>query len=290
MKLTIGIPCYNEEGTIKKVLKNTILALKVCRVNGEIIVVNDGSTDKTADIVSEFLGKVPFLKLINKKRGGKASAINTILKQAKGELVLIQDGDIIFEKEIYLKVLHHFRNEQAGMVVGRGLTKTKSPCPFLTFANKTIDELQHLLSLDQVRAKKIPKVYGAFYIFRKSLVRSIPKLIDDGDYIAYLVNKQGYKVLYEPEAIFYTSFFQSLSNYFKRRVRIITGQRYHRRITGVPVPSGKFSNNLFLLIKFLKHKKFKVNWFYLFSLVILECIIRFWASIKTKLGYKPFKY
>ena len=89
--LTIKIADYND----KKIIKKTLDSLLIDEIEKlEIIVVNDGSTDKTKEIVEKYVSKYPnSIKIINKKNGGYGSTINTSIKLAKGKYFKQLDGD-----------------------------------------------------------------------------------------------------------------------------------------------------------------------------------------------------
>lgn len=97
MKLSIIIPSYNEDETILGII-DKVKEQHIGDVSKEIIVVNDGSTDKTEDL----LNKVRGIKLISyKKNSGKGFAIREGLKNATGDIVLIQDADLELSPEDY---------------------------------------------------------------------------------------------------------------------------------------------------------------------------------------------
>lgn len=91
--LTIIVPALNEERTIREVVER-LLALDA---NTQIIVVNDGSTDNTAQILDEYQDKIEIVT--NQKPSGKGAAIVTALPLAKGKLVAIQDADLEYAPE-----------------------------------------------------------------------------------------------------------------------------------------------------------------------------------------------
>lgn len=92
MRLSVVIPAYNEEGNLKKgVLKGVEKYLK--GKDYEVIIVDDGSTDETKEIVKKYISKNENFKLIENSHGGKAMAVMTGMLESKGEVVLFTDMD-----------------------------------------------------------------------------------------------------------------------------------------------------------------------------------------------------
>ncbi len=99
MKLSIIIPVFNEEKTIIKVLEK-VINLKIKGAEVEIIVVDDGSSDKTARIVEKFNVSHKKIKLYkHTKNSGKGSAVRTGIKNAHGDYVVIQDADLEYDPD-----------------------------------------------------------------------------------------------------------------------------------------------------------------------------------------------
>ncbi len=112
--LSIIIPVYNEENFIEKVL-NKVLELPVSK---EIIVVNDASTDKTAEILKKF-EKNPVINIIHhEKNRGKGAAIRTGLSYVKGKIVAIQDADLEYEPKELLMLIRPILERDADVVYG----------------------------------------------------------------------------------------------------------------------------------------------------------------------------
>lgn len=112
MKLSVIVPVYNEEQTVAKVLKKL---LKVRLVN-EVIVINDGSTDKTKRILSHL--KHRKLKVFHKTNGGKGSAIWVGLEKVTGDFVLIQDADLEYDPLDIPQLLKPIKNKKAKVIYG----------------------------------------------------------------------------------------------------------------------------------------------------------------------------
>lgn len=113
MKLSIIIPVYNEENAVKQIInkvKETSLS-----IDKEIIVVDDGSTDKTAESLRK-IGGVVLLK--HNKNKGKGAAIITGLSNVTGDIVLIQDADLEYDPKDYNALIEPFLRNNAEVVYG----------------------------------------------------------------------------------------------------------------------------------------------------------------------------
>lgn len=94
MKLSVVIPAYNESANLKKgALDKVCLFLAKLKFNYEIIIVDDGSSDSTKEIVKKNIIKNKRIKLIENPHGGKAIAVMTGMLKSKGEIVLFTDMD-----------------------------------------------------------------------------------------------------------------------------------------------------------------------------------------------------
>jgi len=123
MKLTVIIPVFNEKATIEQIIKK----VKKVPVEKEIIVVDDGSTDGTVEILKEISEKDKNINIILKEKNeGKGSAIREGLKCVNGDVVVIQDADLEYEPTDWIGMLKVIDEKKADVVYGsRVLGKNK---------------------------------------------------------------------------------------------------------------------------------------------------------------------
>ncbi|KUK79139.1 MAG: Glycosyl transferase family 2 [Microgenomates bacterium 39_7] len=112
MKLSVIVPVYNEEQTVKKLLQKL---LKVKQIS-EIIVVDDGSTDSTKKILQTF--KSNKIKVFHQSNQGKGSAVRLGLSKVKGDYVLIQDADLEYDPQDVKQLLYYLDREGVEVVYG----------------------------------------------------------------------------------------------------------------------------------------------------------------------------
>lgn len=125
-KISIVIPVYNEEKTIKQTLDKVLAVNLPTSWQKEIIVVNDGSYDKTAEILKDYREKV---RLLNREQnGGKGAALKAAFMLAAGDFILIQDADAEYDPDNYSRLLEPITNDKTQTVFGsRVLTKNNVP-------------------------------------------------------------------------------------------------------------------------------------------------------------------
>ena len=117
MKLTIVIPVYNEKYTIKELIRR-VQEVDV-GLNKEIIIVDDGSSDGTREILRDKYADHPGIRLcFHEENQGKGAALSTGIRHAQGELVIFQDADLEYDPQDYPRLLEPILKGEADVVYG----------------------------------------------------------------------------------------------------------------------------------------------------------------------------
>lgn len=115
MKLSVVLPVYNEEATVQECIQRTL----DLPIDLEVVVVNDGSTDRTREILSGMNGNDSRLKIVHAERNaGKGAAIRVGIGHVTGDIVIIQDADLEYDCREYAKMLSPFEDPRTQVVYG----------------------------------------------------------------------------------------------------------------------------------------------------------------------------
>ena len=145
MKLSVIIPAYNEESTVDQLVEKVQAVALPAGLLKEIVIVNDGSKDKTADILSRFNGQ-PGIIIVHQENQGKTAALLTGIKNATGDTFIIQDADLEYDPACYPELLEPILKKGAQVVYGsRFLGKIEGMEPINRMANGMSNATVNLL-------------------------------------------------------------------------------------------------------------------------------------------------
>ena len=201
MKLSIIMPVYNEKDTTKEIIKR-VMAVKI---NKELIIVDDFSTDGTRDILKKLTNKN--IKVVfHEKNYGKGHAIRTGIKHVTGNITIIQDADLEYNPQEYLMLIKPIIEGKAGVVYGTRFPKKKAhpsisnPYYPLTnpyyLANKILTLTSNILY--NARITDEPTCYK---VFKTDILKSINLKCERFEFcpeVTAKVRKKGYKIFEVP--------------------------------------------------------------------------------------------
>jgi cellulose synthase/poly-beta-1,6-N-acetylglucosamine synthase-like glycosyltransferase len=227
--VTLMIAAYNEEKGIAAKLEQS---LRLDYPSLTIVVVSDGSTDRTDAIVKSFADRG--VRLIRVEgRVGKTEARNQALAQIETELVLFSDATTEYDPQIVRKLVRNFADPEVGMVTGH-LVYKKDAASAMTAGQGLYWQYESLIKRSQTWLGTLTGSVGCATAFRRSLYSALPPhIIEDFTEPLTFVMK-GYRVVYEPEAVCYELPTPKSADEWKMRVRVvrggIAGMLYARRI------------------------------------------------------------
>lgn len=273
LRVSIGVTSYNEEQNIEKLLHSLLKQKLKSSVITEILVISSGSTDSTDKIVKKIRRKNSKIKLIRqKKRIGKASAVNLLISSAREEIVILSSADILIPNDTIDKITRPLRERDVG-IVGSHPVPVNDPNSFFGFAAHLMWELHHQISLTS------PKM-GEFIAFRK-IFKQIPltSSVDEAS-IEALIRGQGYKAVYAPKAIIYNKGAENFKEFIERRRHIYAGHLETKNEYSYNVSTISVSKIIFALIKNFKFTRRFIFWTPF--VILIEALGRFLGLLDYK--------
>ncbi|MCK5581649.1 MAG: glycosyltransferase [Candidatus Omnitrophica bacterium] len=215
-QISIIIPAYNAERTISKTLERVFACMPPDGTQSEVIVVDDGSTDQTAEIVRGF-GSVKYVYQENK---GPAAARNRGLREGQGDIVFFTDSDCLPQSDWLEKMFPHFQGPQVGVVCGSyGIANPQSVLA------RGIH--QEILFRHRTLMPQYPKVFGSYnFAVRKNVFEeaggfneTYPHASGEDNDLAYKILNKGHKIYFEKESFVDHHHPERLPKYLKEQFR-----------------------------------------------------------------------
>ena len=216
-EISILISAYNEEKYISKTINNK-LELDYPKDKLEIIVISDGSTDKTDEIVGQIdSGNLVFLR--QSERQGKTAALNRAVKTARGEIIVFSDANSIFRRDALKMLARNFTDTEVGYVTGTMMYMNPDGSVIGEGCNAYMT-YENILRSYESDINSVVGVDGGIDAVRKGLYS--PMNYDQlPDFVLPLsVVEKGYRVIYEPDAVLYEESLNDQASEFRMRTRV----------------------------------------------------------------------
>ncbi|MFC8516617.1 glycosyltransferase [Streptomyces sp. NPDC057257] len=239
--VSVLVPAYNEA----KCIENTVRSLMASEHPVEVIVVDDGSSDGTARIV-EAMG-LPNVRVVRQLNAGKPAALNRGLANARHDIIVMMDGDTVFEPATVRELVQPFGDPRVGAVAGNAKVGNR---------DSLIGAWQHIeyvmgFNLDRRMydiLRCMPTIPGAVGAFRRSALERVGGMSDDtlaeDTDITMAMHRDGWRVVYAEKARAWTEAPESVQQLWSQRYRWSYGTMQaiwkHRRALVDRGPSGRF--------------------------------------------------
>ena len=229
--ISVGICAYNEGRNIGELLNN-ILKEQELPADSEVLVVCPGCTDNTVQVVNEYAEKDARVQLcLESERKGKASAINHILSNAKGNTVLFISADTLPNKGCFSRLASKVRLPNVGIVCGHPVPTNNSD----SLVGRLVQLLWRFHShvFTELNDAGLARHATEIFIIRKGIVTTIPpETVNDDAYIALTAKKKGWLIKYETESHVSICGPKTFTEYFQQRRRIIYGHHQVKKLAG----------------------------------------------------------
>lgn len=270
--ISIVFAAYNEEAVIAEKMRN-LAALEYPMDRMEILIGCDGCSDRTVELAQA--AQLPNCRVFDyQPRSGKPMVLNRLVPETSGNIVVFSDANTLFDTNTISALVRAFADPGVGCVCGELKLITPEGTPQ---SEGIYWKYEVFLKFFESRLRMLVGANGGVFAMRKHLFAPLPpKGIVDDFLISMAVHSQGYRVIYNPEAIAYEHAGASIQHEFYRRVRIGSGNfhalRYTWRLllpTAGPIAFSYWSHKVFrwlvpfaLPVSFLSALVLSGHWFY----------------------------
>ncbi|MCX5261565.1 glycosyltransferase [Streptomyces canus] len=239
--VSVLVPAYNEA----KCIESTVRSLMASEHPIEVLVIDDGSSDGTARIV-EAMG-LPNVRVVRQLNAGKPAALNRGLANARHDIIVMMDGDTVFEPSTVRELVQPFGDPRVGAVAGNAKVGNR---------DSLIGAWQHIeyvmgFNLDRRMydvLRCMPTIPGAVGAFRRSALERVGGMSDDtlaeDTDITMAMHRDGWRVVYAEKARAWTEAPESVQQLWSQRYRWSYGTMQaiwkHRKALVDRGPSGRF--------------------------------------------------
>ncbi len=269
--VSLIIAAYNEQQVIASKIANS-LALDYPADRLEIIVVSDGSDDRTHEIASSW-AELGVVAMHEPQRRGKSAALNRAVERARGEIVVFSDANNDFSRGALRALVRHFGDPVVGGVCGR-----KCICSADDRESSVGDSLywryESAIKIAESDLGIMTTADGEIFAIRRRLYEPIPPhVINDDAEITFAMVRAGLRIVYEPEAVSTELASLTLEEDFRVKVRMIAGgfQSMQLHWRALLPPRSAFA------WAFLSHKLLRWS-IPLLLAVVLGCSLALWRQ------------
>lgn len=216
--VSVVIAAYNEANSIGARLDN-LLSLDYPRDRLEVVVASDGSNDGTDEIVRSYAERG--VRLLSLPRQGKVSALNAAAGVVSGEILIFSDANSLYAADALRVLVRPFADPEVGGVAGRQKYTDVADAGMSGDGERSYFRFDQRLKQLQSQAGSATSATGAIYAIRSSLFQPMPVGVIDDFVISTSVVAQGYRLVYEPNAVAYEAVAKTSNIEFGRKLRTL---------------------------------------------------------------------
>jgi cellulose synthase/poly-beta-1,6-N-acetylglucosamine synthase-like glycosyltransferase len=269
-RVSVLIPAHNEEKVIAYTIE-AMLRLDYPSDKLDILIINDGSSDKTAEIVQKYIRQDPRLRLYNiplsEGGKGKSHTLNMGLKQTDAEFIAVYDADNTPDPSAlkYL-MIQMIKDSRLGAVLGKFRTINKKRNILTRFINIETLGFQSMLQAGRWQLFKVATLPGTNCVIRRDLLDKLngwdENAITEDSELSIRIYMEGYRIKYIPYSVTYEQEPESWKIWIRQRTRWVRGNNYVARKFFHQIPSFK---NKFMAVELL----YLLSLYYVFFIAIL---------------------
>jgi len=224
--ISVLITAFREAATVGRAIEAFLPQLPE---DAEVLVICPDP--ETTVMVDDYAARYPVVRHVADPQRGKPVALNVGLKAARGDIVVLSDGDVVVDKDALPSLVAPFADPQVGAVSGHPVSVSPRDT-VLGYWSYLLTEGIHQMRLARDRAGEFLVCSGYLFAFRRVLIEHVPEdaLAEDA-VISHLIARQGYRIRYAPQAHVFVKYPATYRDWLRQKVRSAGGyaQDYVRK-------------------------------------------------------------
>ena len=277
--ISIIITAYKEPKTITKALK--IISKQISKKDEIIVVCPDDETEKAA--------KKFKIRVIKDKKIGKPAALNLAFRKARGDILILTDGDVYISDNAVKEILKSFKDKKVGVVSGRPISiNTRNT--MLGFWSHLLTDIGAHETRTLLREKnKFIVCSGYLMAIKNNLIKRIPEnSLSDDAVISNLIYSKGYKTAYAPKAMVFVKYPTNIKDWLKQKRRSAGGYLQIKNLTNRKDEMRSFFRESLGIFRVLKYPKTIKKFYWTFILIFVRLYLWLVIFIDIKIQKKEF--
>jgi cellulose synthase/poly-beta-1,6-N-acetylglucosamine synthase-like glycosyltransferase len=280
--ISIILTAYKEPNTIGRAIE-AFIKQKI-KDKYELLVL---APDKeTSDIIKKYAKKHKQVKYLKDPGKGKPVALNIAFKKAKGNILVLSDGDVYVSKNSVNELAERFKDQKVGAVTGRPVS-INSRKDMLGFWSHLLCDIADKIRKQRVEEQKMIVCSGYLYAIRAGIVDKIPEdALSDDAVISHLIYDEGYSTVYSSRAEVYVKYPTNFSDWIKQKKRSAGGYNQLNAMVKGKERMRSFTKESSGIFSVLRYPKSLKELFYTKMLILARVylwILIFWdINIKKK--------
>lgn len=280
--ISIIITAFKEAKTIGRAIESI---LKQKPENYELLIL--APDDETLDAAGKYSGRK--IRIIKDSGKGKPSALNLALKKARGNILVLTDGDVYLGKDSIKLMLGKFKDKKVGIVSGHPIS-INSRSRMLGFWSHLLTDTADKIRKQRVKAGKMIVCSGYLYAFRKNLFSSVPEnALSEDAVISHMIADKGYKSEYADKALVFVKYPASFRDWIIQKRRSAGGYNQLSYLVKGKERMRSFAKESSGIFQVLSYPKTIKEFFYTFFLILARICLWVLIFIDVDIKKKELK-
>lgn len=281
--ISILITSYKEPETIGKAIE----AFNNQQIKEKYEILVASPDIETGNVVLQYAKKFSHIRWIQDQRKGKPAALNLLLKEAKGDILILSDGDVYVSDNSVNQLLEHFKDSKVGIVSGRPISLSPKKTMLGYWSHLLTDEAAHNTRIERIKKGEFIACSGYLLAIRK-IFHYIPEdALSEDAIMSHLIWEKGYKTDYEPEAKVFVKYPDNFKDWIIQKRRSAGGYQQINKYFKNPPKMRSFSKEI--LNGWYKPFKYAQNpQELLWSLALFPARLYLWIKIFQNVNNKDF--